>query len=374
MCRQKRSPKASLSLASCTAPALYSRLRALTVVSVPQWHGVSVPQQHGVSYHNGMQQEFISGLQGILPHHKGCVATIGSFDGVHVGHQRILARLLEVGQRLGLPALVVVFEPQPYEFFSKEKAPARLTRLREKVAALFACGVERVLCLKFDESLRSLSADAFVREVLIAKLGVTHLEVGDDFRFGCDRAGDFSMLCRAGKQWGFSVCDTQTHLVDGERVSSTRIRKLLEQDRLGDAARLLGQPFSVTGRVIYGRQLGRTIDVPTANIGLGRYRSPVQGVYAVVVEHLMEKTLHHGVANVGVKPTVAGCAKPLLEVHIFDFSREIYGDCLRVVFCHKLRCERKFDSFDLLKRQIQYDISAGKQYFAAHGSGICPTE
>lgn len=319
-----------------------------------------------------MQQEFISGLQGILPHHRKCVVTIGSFDGVHLGHQAILSRLCEVGRRMGMPTLVMVFEPQPHEFFSKEQAPARLTRLREKVAALFACGVDRVLCLRFDEQLRSLSAEAFVREVLVAKLGVVHLEIGDDFRFGCDRAGDFSMLQQAGKEYGFTVCDTRTHLADGERVSSTRVRKLLEQDRLGEAAQLLGAPFSVTGRVVYGNQLGRTINVPTANIGLGRYRSPVQGVYAVRVHCLADDKILYGVANVGVKPTVAGAAKPLLEVHIFDFDRDIYGSCLRIIFCHKLRSEKKFDSLELLKQQIQHDIDAGKRFFAEHGDAIYP--
>lgn len=319
-----------------------------------------------------MQQEFISGLHGIEPHHHKCVATIGSFDGVHLGHQAILARLCEVGQRSGLPTLVMVFEPQPHEFFSKEQAPARLTRLREKVAALFACGVDRVLCLKFDETLRSLSAEAFVREILLAKLGVKHLEIGDDFRFGCDRAGDFAMLKQAGQQWGFTVRDTHTHLVGGERVSSTRIRNLLEQDQLGEAAKLLGAPFSVTGRVIYGNQLGRTIGVPTANIGLGRYRSPVQGVYAVAVELVDNRRVLYGVANVGIKPTVEGAAKPLLEVHVFDFDGDIYGRCLRVTFRHKLRSEQKFDSLELLKQQIRRDINAGRQFFAKHGDALHP--
>jgi riboflavin kinase / FMN adenylyltransferase len=317
-----------------------------------------------------MQQEFIAGLQAIRSHHQGCVATIGSFDGVHLGHQVILSRLCDVGKRLQLPTLVMVFEPQPYEFFSKEQAPARLMRLREKVSALFACGIDRVLCLKFDEAFRHFSADAFVRDILVDKLGVKHLEIGDDFRFGCDRAGDFAMLQQAGQQLHFTVCDTPTHAVDGARVSSTRVRQLLEQDCLEQAAQLLGQPFGVTGRVIYGNQVGRTIDVPTANIGLGRYRSPVQGVYAVMVKHLTDNSDSYGVANVGVKPTITGSAKPLLEVHLLDFDRNIYGDCLRVTFCHKLRREQKFESLELLKKQIQCDIAASREYFAAHPNGI----
>lgn len=324
---------------------------------------------HNISKH----QQFIAGLRAVRPQHRRCVATIGSFDGVHLGHQAILARLREHGKKAGLPTLVMVFEPQPHEFFSKEKAPPRLMRLREKVAALFACGVDRVLCLKFDEQLRSLSAQDFVQQVLVAKLGIAHLEIGDDFRFGCDRAGDFAMLVEAGKRLGFAVCDTLTHVVEGERVSSTRVRKLLEQDQLPAAARLLGKAFTVSGRVIYGNQLGRTINVPTANIGLGRYRSPVQGVYAVSVRLTSDPNRHyHGVANVGVKPTVGGSAKPLLEVHLFDFNQDIYGDCLQVTFCHKLRSEQKFASFALLKQQILRDIEAGKHYFADPRSEFTP--
>lgn len=314
-----------------------------------------------------MHQQFILGLQGLRGKQRDCVATIGSFDGVHLGHQAILSRLCAVGRHLGLPTLVIVFEPQPYEYFSKERAPARLTRLREKVAALLACGVDSVLCLKFDEQLRKLSAQAFIEDVLVGLLGVKHMEIGDDFRFGCDRAGDFSMLKAAGEKLGFSVADTQTYIVDHERVSSTRIRKLLEQDRLADAARLLGAPFTVTGRVIYGRQLGRTINAPTANIGLGRFRSPVHGVYAVTAELQAEGGVFSGVANVGVKPTVDGVGKPLLEVHLFNFERNIYGACLKVTFCRKLRSEQKFASLDQLKQQIQRDINAGKRFFAEHG-------
>jgi riboflavin kinase / FMN adenylyltransferase len=317
-----------------------------------------------------MPQEFIARLRDVQPQHHSCVATIGSFDGVHLGHQAILARLCEVGRRMNLPTLVVVFEPQPFEFFAKALAPARLTRLREKVNALFACGVDRVLCLKFDESLRSLSADAFILEILVAKLGVRHLEIGDDFRFGCDRAGDFNLLQRAGKYWGFTVCDTPTLMVDDERVSSTRVRKMLEQGRLTDAKELLGRDFSVTGRVIYGRQLGRTIGVPTANIGLGHYRSPVQGVYAVTATWVGNCTEHFGVANVGVKPTIAGGEKPVLEVHLLDFSGDIYGQCLQVAFHHKLRSEQKFASLELLKQQIQRDIFASKKYFEEANSEI----
>lgn len=309
-----------------------------------------------------MQQEFIRGQHRLELRHRGNVVTIGSFDGVHLGHRQILQKVVEKAHALGVPSLVVVFEPQPHEYFSGEEAPARLTRLREKVKALFDAGVDRVLCLQFNRQLRSFAADDFVTQILVNKLGVKHLVVGDDFRFGCDRQGNFAMLCTAGTRHGFTVSDTATYERGGERISSTRIRALLEQDELALAAELLGRPFSVAGRVLYGRQLGRTIGAPTANVGLGRYRSPVQGVYAVHVQ--LDGAQLSGVANVGVRPTVSGGPKPLLEVHILDFDEAIYGRCINVLFCKKLRTERKFNSLEELAAQIQVDIAQGREYFA----------
>ncbi len=308
---------------------------------------------------------FIPGLSRLTAAHFGCVVTIGSFDGVHLGHQAILSRLKQVGQSRNLPTLVMVFEPQPYEFFSKEKAPARLMRLREKVDALFAQGVDRVLCIKFDKHFRQMSAQAFIDKVLVKKLGVAHLEIGDDFRFGCDRTGDFKLLQQAGQSQGFTVSDTKTLQIHGQRASSTRVRELLELGQLSQAGQVLGQSFSIAGRVVYGKQLGRTIGVPTANVGLGRYRSPIKGVYAVVVDILGGEQNLQGVANVGVRPTVGGKAKPLLEVNIFDFKSDIYGRWIRVRFCHKLRSEKKFESFSVLKQQIEIDIEQSKEYFSS---------
>jgi riboflavin kinase/FMN adenylyltransferase len=310
---------------------------------------------------NNSQHEFIAGIRGIKPRHRSCVATIGSFDGVHLGHQAILARLREEGHKLGLPTLVMLFEPQPHEYFSREKAPPRLMRLREKVAAIFDLGIDRVLCLRFNEHLRSLSAQAFIDDILVRQLAVAHLEIGDDFRFGCDRAGDFALLQQAGRQHGFAVRDTRTFVLHGERVSSTRVRQLLEANNLDGAAQLLGRRFSVTGRVIHGKRLGRTLNVPTANIGLGRYRSPVRGVYVVDVESGSQRW--QAVANVGVRPTVNGTSKPLLEVHILDYSGELYGKWLKVEFRHKLRDEKKFTSVDELKQQLHLDIAAARDYF-----------
>jgi riboflavin kinase/FMN adenylyltransferase len=305
---------------------------------------------------------FIRGLHNLRPWHRGCVATIGSFDGVHLGHQAILRQLIAAADTHRLPSVVIVFEPQPHEFFSGEKAPARLMRLREKIKALFAAGVERVLCVQFNDTLRGLSARQFIEQVLVQGLGIKHLVVGDDFRFGCDRKGDFNLLQQAGDEFGFSVSETFTLLRHNERVSSTRIRHLLELGEFTQAEELLGRRYSITGRVGYGQQLGRKLGVPTANIHLWRYRSPLHGVFAVTAR-LENGSLYQGVANIGVKPTISGDRKPILEVHLFNFSTGIYGTLINVVFHHKLRKEQKFSSLDELAAQLQIDIAEAKTYF-----------
>lgn len=311
------------------------------------------------------QREFIRGLHNLRPAHCGCVATIGSFDGVHLGHQAILRQLIETARAQGLPAVAIVFEPQPHEFFSAEKAPARLMRLREKLQALWAAGVDRVLCLNFNHDLRQLSAEQFIDRVLVQGLGIKHLVVGDDFRFGCDRRGNFALLQTKGEELGFGVSDTHTLEVGGERVSSTRIRQLLESGDFEQAAQLLGKPYSIHGRVVYGKQLGRQLGVPTANVDLRRYRSPLHGVFAVTAR-FVDGATSYGVANVGVRPTVNGDKKPLLEVHLFNFSRDIYGSVIDVVFQKHLRDEKKFNSLDELKAQLQIDIQQAKTFFAIH--------
>jgi len=308
------------------------------------------------------QREFIRGLHNLRPGHKGCVATIGSFDGVHLGHQVILRQLIQVAREQGLPAVVRVFEPQPHEFFAGDKAPARLMRMREKLEALWNAGVDKVLCLHFNQELRSLSAEQFIDRVLVHGLAIKHLVVGDDFRFGCDRKGDFVLLQTKGAELGFAVTDTHTLEVDGKRVSSTRIRHLLEAGDFAGAEKLLGKPYGIYGRVVYGKQLGRQLGVPTANVDLRRYRSPLHGVFAVTAI-FKDGTQVQGVANVGVRPTVNGLKKPLLEVHLFNFSRDIYGAVIDVVFHHKLRDEQKFASLDELKAQLQTDISQAKAFF-----------
>ncbi|MBU2963991.1 bifunctional riboflavin kinase/FAD synthetase [Amphritea sp. 2_MG-2023] len=304
--------------------------------------------------------ELIRGLHNLRDKHKGCVATIGNFDGVHLGHQQVLAQVLRKGKELGLPAVVIIFEPQPREFFAGNQAPPRLTRFDEKVRLLKAQGVDRVLCLTFNERLRTMSADQFVDELLLKGLAVRHFVVGDDFRFGCDRSGDYNMLRQSGERYGFSVVNTETFDVDGERVSSTRIRSALQNNDLALACALLGRPYSVTGRVMHGQELGRTIGVPTANVRMHRFHSPLKGVYAVTVTG--KNLSAQGVANIGMRPTVNG-KQPVLEAHLFDWSGDLYGQLLTVEFKTFIRPEQKFDGLDALKQQIDNDIQQVRNYF-----------
>lgn len=306
--------------------------------------------------------EFIRGIHNIRPHHRGCVATIGTFDGVHLGHQAILQQLAELAQTHKLPVVVIIFEPQPFEYFKQERAPARLMRLREKVSALFAAGVNKVLCLRFNRALSKLGAEDFIQKVLVEGLAIRHLVVGDDFRFGCDRKGDYALLQRAGKDSNFTVTDTCTYSIDNVRVSSTRIRELLEIGDFAGVERLSGRPYSLTGRVVQGKQLGRTLGVPTANVLLRRYCSPLAGVFVITAMH--QGKHYKGVANVGVRPTLGGDLKPLLEVHLFDFSGDIYSQKIDIRFHEKLRNECKFASLDALKQQLQIDIKQAHAYFS----------
>ncbi|MEX2476066.1 bifunctional riboflavin kinase/FAD synthetase [Marinobacter sp.] len=295
----------------------------------------------------------------------GCVATIGNFDGVHLGHKTILDQVKEKARALNVPSVVMVFEPQPREFFQGKEAPPRLMAFRQKFETLQAEGIDMVLCLRFNERFRSYSGMGFIEDVLINGLAVRHLVVGDDFRFGCDRAGDFALLEQVGAARGFTVENTLTVTVSNERVSSTRIRDLLSVNRLGDAEKLLGHPYRIRGRVVYGRQLGREIGAPTANLRL-RQMPALQGVF-VVSATLPDGTVHDGVANIGVRPTVDG-KQPSLEVHLFDFAGTLYGQALDVVFRHGVREEIKFSSVDELKAQIARDFNSARAWITENGS------
>jgi len=305
--------------------------------------------------------ELIRGHYSLRPEHRGCVATIGKFDGVHLGHQAVLGQVAEKAAELGLPAVVISFEPQPEEFFAPQVAPARLTRLREKLKALSRFAVGRVLCLRFNQRLASMSAEEFIETILIDGLDVRYLVVGDDFRFGHGRKGDFAMLEAVGEKHGVAVARMHSVHIDGARVSSTRVRSALAEGDLEEAQKLLGRPYRISGRVAHGDKRGRTIGFPTANIRLHHKVLPLSGVYAVEVFGL-EHEPNIGVANIGTRPTVDG-QQALLEVNLFDFDGDIYQRYIHVDFVHKLRDEKRFESLDALKAQIAADAESARQFF-----------
>jgi riboflavin kinase/FMN adenylyltransferase len=305
----------------------------------------------------------IRGLHNLKPEHRGCVATIGNFDGVHLGHKAVFQRLLAKGRALGLPATVITFEPQAMEYFAPDAAPARLTRLREKLAAFSDSGIERVVLLEFGPRLAQMPAREFVQRLLVDGLDIRLLFVGDDFRFGHGREGDYRLLEAMGGEQGFAVEDLHTVTHGDERVSSTRVREALARGDFELARHLLGRSYRICGRIGHGDKRGRSIGYPTANLNLHRRVSPLRGVYAVMVGGVADRPLP-GVANVGNRPTVDGGARYLLEVHLFDFAGDLYRRHAEVEFRLKLRDERKFGSFEQLKTQIDRDVAAAREYLS----------
>jgi len=289
------------------------------------------------------------------------VLTIGNFDGVHRGHAVLLERMVEVARERGLSPAVLTFEPHPREFFAPSAAPARLTILREKLELLAACGVETTMICRFNAALAALSAEDFIRRILLDALSMRHLIVGDDFRFGHRRAGDFALLAASGERLGFAVEAMREVLVDRERASSSAVRDALALGDMERAARLLGRPYLIDGKVVHGDKLGRQLGFNTANIYIRHNPLPMTGVFAVEVDGAGEHPWP-GVANLGIRPTVGG-VRPLLEVHLFNFDRVIYGTHLSVRFVHKLREEQKFPDFDALKAQIARDAQAARRFF-----------
>lgn len=306
--------------------------------------------------------QLVRGLHNVRSSAQGCVATIGNFDGVHLGHQQILQRLAARAKQLGLPSCVIIFEPQPLEYFKPEQAPVRLTRLRDKLELFQQLGVDWVLCVAFNRKFQQLSAEEFVRLVLVKALHVKHLQVGDDFRFGCDRSGDFDFLQAAGTALGFSVEPTLTVMETEQRISSTLIRQALAEADLALAEQLLGRPFSISGRVMHGQKLGRTLQAPTANVQLKRYLAPMQGVFAVQAQ-LADGRCLPAVANIGTRPTVEQSGRAYLEVHLLDFVEDLYGQRMTVVFYQKLRDEEKFASLDALQVAIAEDVRQARLYW-----------
>jgi len=303
--------------------------------------------------------EFIRGLINLQRQRKSCVATIGNFDGVHLGHHAVLDQVKESAKSEKLLSTVVIFEPQPIEYFSPDKAPSRLTRLREKLQQFAEHDIDRVVCLGFDEQMANLSAAEFVDDILLNALAVKKLIIGDDFRFAKNREGDYQYLLDAAEEKNFEVSMTDSFTSDSERVSSTLIRQALANGDMNKATRLLGRPYRISGRVVHGDKRGRKLGFATANIELHRYLSPVVGIFSGRVFGIGDKPLD-AVVYVGSRPVYKG-KRVILEVHILDFDDDLYGRHLQVELLEKLRGEGDFNSEEELVNQIHIDIENARQ-------------
>jgi riboflavin kinase/FMN adenylyltransferase len=304
---------------------------------------------------------------GSMPTGRGRHAlTVGNFDGVHLGHRAMLGRVVEAAGALGATSCVLTFEPHPREFFAPQQAPARLTRLREKLELFAEAGIERTHVARFDAKLAALAAERFVDEVLADGLGAAWLLVGGDFRFGAKRGGDLALLARRAHERGFVLETMPEVTLGGERVSSSAVRSALDAGELRRAEKLLGRPYTMSGRVAHGTRLGRSIGFPTANIVLRR-RPPLSGIYVVEAELEETHARLRGAASVGRRPTVHQDAAPLLEVHLLDFDGALYGRHLRVTFLEKLREERKYEGLPALRAAIERDVALCRDYFTRHG-------
>jgi riboflavin kinase/FMN adenylyltransferase len=288
--------------------------------------------------------------------------TIGNFDGVHLGHQAMLAELKRAASRLGLPACVLTFEPHPREFFAPDRAPTRLTSLREKLELLAQHGIGRAHVCRFNYRFAQTTPEDFVERIIARGLGARWVLVGDDFRFGARRAGDFVLLKQRGPRLGFEVAAMASFALDGERVSSTAVRRALAGGDLSGAERLLGRAYSISGRVMRGDGLGRKLGFPTANVQMKHNRPPLAGIFAVRLHGAADGPLR-GVASLGVRPTVKQGGAPVLEVHVLDFAGDLYRRHVRVEFLHKFRDEEKYADLATLTRRIALDVENAREFF-----------
>ena len=315
--------------------------------------------------------ELIRNLHNLRQHHRKCVATIGNFDGIHLGHRAIISQLKEIASEHDLPTAIIIFEPQPQEYFSPDNAPPRLTRLREKIEEMERLAVDRLICLRFNSELASLSPRDFVERLLIEGLEICHLVVGDDFRFGKNRQGDYATLEKMADEFGYELEHTNTCTFEGERISSTRIRQALANDDLILARELLGREYAISGRVVHGDKRGKSLGFPTANMELHRLHSPVAGIYVTRVHVTLEhggdrgvvESSYPAVTSIGTRPMFDGEGMRL-ETHILDFDEILYTKHIRVVFLKKLRQEEKFSNVDDLIKAIETDIENARLYFA----------
>ena len=313
----------------------------------------------------------IHDTEGFLEHHPGCVATIGKFDGVHLGHQQIVRQLRARAAELDVPTVVIVIEPHPEEFFARNPrdCPPRLSEAAEKITLLEDLGVDTVYLLRFDDRLCRLSPQQYVEDILIKGLNVRCLIVGNDFRFGHQRQGDYALLQEYGARAGFQVIETQSCSYDGTRVSSTYVRDRLRAGDFKTVAGLLGRPYAIAGEVVKGRQLGRDIGFPTCNLALNRRNIPLHGVYVCDTQISLpdgRQLSVSGIANIGYRPTVDDSGEAILEVHLLDFDQDVYGAWMSVIFRHRVRSEQKFSSLDELTQQIGKDTQQARAWLANH--------
>lgn len=303
----------------------------------------------------------IRGLHNVRPFSQGAIVSIGNFDGIHLGHQHLINHLLDLSKKMGLPSGIILFEPQPNEYFNPTQSTPRLMRLREKLLALAKTKIGFVFILHFDKHLACLSAEDFVEKILVEKLNVKHLVIGDDFHFGHQRKGNIHLLNSLGSQYNFTTEQLPSYQLNNLRISSTRIRENLAEGNLKAAEKLLGRTYGVAGHVAHGDKRGRLLGFPTANLFLHRRSTPLNGVFAVKCFGIEQEPIH-GVANIGNRPTVDGL-KYLLEIHLLNFQQDIYGKLIYVEFIEKLRDEQRFANINLLKQQISNDIEQAKIIF-----------
>ncbi len=306
--------------------------------------------------------ELIRGLHNLAPRHRGSVVSIGNFDGLHRGHQALIAKLKTLSVQHGLPSTVVIFEPTPREFFAKDAAPPRIANLRDKLRGLERAGIDRVLCLRFDRKLAALSAENFIERVLIDGLGTRAVIVGDDFRYGKNRSGDLALLRQVGAKSGFTAEGVGTIVLDAQRCSSTGLREALQKPDLDAAERMLGHRYRILGRVRGGLKLGAKLGMPTANLHLHKPPALAQGVYAVRAYWGARPRGARAVASLGVRPTL-GLSACLLETHVFDFNGSLYGAEMEIEFWRYLRPQLRFDTLDALAAQMQADGADARSFF-----------
>lgn len=307
--------------------------------------------------------KIIRGIANLKNQFSQCVLTLGNFDGVHLGHQQLIHHLIKQGKKLNLPTVLMLFEPQPLEFFNPNNAPSRLTSFQEKVIFIKELGIDYIIAIPFTQTFARMSADCFIQDWLINKLKAKFITIGDDFRFGFERQGDINLLQHYAHQYDFTVENMPTFVWNHLRISSTAVRQALLNNDFQLAHSLLGRDYTIQGRVVHGNALARQLGFPTANIHLHRKKPALQGVYVVKVKNCCNQQYYFGIANIGLRPTIQG-KKAVLEVNLFDFSGDIYGQYLDVTFVQKLRDEKKFDSLAELKQQITQDVCTAKQISA----------